>query len=299
VSILAITGGTGFVGSHLIDLAIAKGHRVRALARRPQAARDGVTWIEGALDLPETLAELVQGTDAVVHVAGVVNAPDRAGFIAGNVAGTRAMLAAAEAADVRRFIHTSSLSAREPQLSVYGWSKAEAEHVVEASNLDWTIVRPTGVYGPGDMEMRDIFRLAARGIALLPPPGKLSVIAVDDLAALLLTLAAQGGPRTIYEVDDGASYTHAAFARMVGAAVGRKVLPIHLPKPILTLGAKLDGLFRGPAAKLTADRVGYLCHDDWTADPGRRPPATLWRPATPTPEGLTTTATWYRAHGLL
>src|SRR3546814_8541999 len=68
------------------------------------------------------------------------------------------------------------------------WSKAEAEKVVEASALDWVMVRPPAIYGPGDMEMRDLFRLARWGIALLPPPGKLSVIEVSDLARLLLAL---------------------------------------------------------------------------------------------------------------
>src|SRR3546814_20287384 len=115
-------------------------------------------------------------------------APDRAGFVAGTIEGTRAIVAAAERANVRRFVHVSSLAAREPALSVYGWSKAEAEKVVEASALDWVMVRPPAIYGPGDMEMRDLFRLARWGIALLPPPGKLSVIEVSDLARLLLAL---------------------------------------------------------------------------------------------------------------
>ena len=220
MSVLAITGGTGFVGRRLIDLALAGGHAVRALTRRTQPPRDGLTWVEGALDQPDALATLVADADAVIHVAGVVNAADRAGFATGNIDGTRAMIAAAAG---KRFVHVSSLSAREPQLSSYGWSKAEAEHLVEASGLDWTIVRPTAVYGPGDTEMRDLFRMAARGVALLPPRGRASLIAVDDLAALLLILAARQGPRAILEVDDGVDLSHADLARAIGVAVGRRV----------------------------------------------------------------------------
>ncbi|MGU7753880.1 NAD-dependent epimerase/dehydratase family protein, partial [Klebsiella pneumoniae] len=93
------TGGTGFVGSRLIDLALAAGHEVRALTRRPQPARAGVMWIEGALDTPAALDRLVTEADTVIHVAGVVNAPDRAGFTAGNIAGTQAVVDAAERAD--------------------------------------------------------------------------------------------------------------------------------------------------------------------------------------------------------
>ena len=297
--ILAVTGATGFVGRHLVDRAVAAGHVVRALARRAQPPRTDVTWIVGALADEAALAEMTQGADAVVHLAGAVNA-DRAGFIAANIEGTRAVLAAAQGARVQRFVHVSSLSAREPQLSSYGWSKREGESLVTASGLDWTIVRPTGVYGPGDTEMRDMFRLARLGLALLPPRGRVSLIAVDDLAALLLTLAQHRLPNALYEVDDGsAGMTHAALAHAIGAAVGRRVWTVHLPRPLLSLAAAIDTRMRGAGAKLTPDRVGYLCHPDWTADPARRPPAALWTPATPTPAGLAATAAWYRANGLL
>ncbi|WP_232833968.1 MULTISPECIES: NAD(P)H-binding protein [unclassified Sphingomonas] len=296
---LAITGATGFVGAALLARATEAGHHVRALTRRQQPPRAGVIWVEGALDRLDTLAALVAGSDAVVHVAGVVNAPDRAGFIAGNIEGTANILAAAQGAGVTRFVHVSSLSAREPQLSNYGWSKRESEALVAASPLAWTIVRPTGVYGPGDMEMRDMFRLARFGLALLPPPGRVSLIAVDDLARLLLALAGTDGPRAVLEADDGNVLTHADLARQIGRAVGRRVLPIHLPAAALRLGAVLDRRFRRAGAKLTADRVGYLCHDDWTADPARRPPAAVWTPAIPTAQGLADTARWYRAHRLL
>ena len=78
---LAITGATGFVGGRLLELAISEGHEVSALTRRPQAERAGVTWVSGALDQPAGLDQLVKGADAVIHVAGVINAPDQAGFV--------------------------------------------------------------------------------------------------------------------------------------------------------------------------------------------------------------------------
>ena len=296
---LAITGGTGFVGRRLIALAVEAGHEVRALTRRVQASDQGVGWTVGALDDGDALAGLVDGAEAVIHVAGVVNAPDRAGFAAGNIDGTKAMLAAATAADVARFVHVSSLAAREPELSNYGWSKAEAERLVEASSLAWTIVRPPAVYGPGDLEMRDVFRAARLGLAFLPPPGKISAIHVDDLARLLLAVAEGGKPRTVYEADDGHHWTHAQFGNAIGRAVGQRVLPMHLPAPLLRLGAWIDGLIRGNGAKLTPDRVGYLTHPDWTATPALRPPAALWAPQVALADGLADTARWYRAHGLL
>lgn len=299
---LAITGGTGFVGGHLIDLALAAGHSVRALTRRAQPEREGVTWVPGALDTPQSLDTLVDGTDVVLHVAGVVNAPDRAGFVAGNITGTRALVEAAERAGIARFVHVSSLAAREPDLSTYGWSKRESERVVVASRLDWTIVRPPAIYGPGDMEMRDLFRMASKGVALLPPGGALSVIAVGDIAGLLLALARTDPGKLILEPDDGRpnGWTHAELLNAMGTAASRKrVVTIPLPRAVLDLIARGDTMLRGTAAKLTRDRVGYMCHPDWTIDPAHRPSPELWTPRVPTEQGLAATVAWYRAQGLL
>jgi nucleoside-diphosphate-sugar epimerase len=296
---IAITGGTGFVGRRLIAVAVGAGHEVTALTRRSQFPRESVTWVDGALDDRGALVTLTEGADVVIHVAGVVNAPDRAGFAAGNVEGTRAILGAAHASGVARLVHVSSLAAREPGLSDYGWSKAEAEQLVRASPLAWMIVRPPAVYGPGDLEMRDMFRIARLGLAFLPPPGRMSAIHVDDLARLLLVLAERGEGGTSYEPDDGHHRTHAEFGSAIGRAVGRKVLAMHLPAPLLRLGAWIDGRLRGSGAKLTPDRVGYLIHPDWAATPMLRPPSALWQPQVALAEGLAQTAAWYRAQGLL
>ncbi|MFV0624733.1 SDR family oxidoreductase [Sphingomonas sp. ac-8] len=301
MSVLAITGATGFVGGRTLALAREAGHSVRALTRRPQAAQAGVTWIAGALDTPDALAELVAGADAVIHIAGVVNAPTPEGFTRGNVDGTRAMLAAAEAAGVQRFVHVSSLAAREPGLSRYGRSKAGAEDAVRASPLAWTMVRPPAVYGPGDLEMLELFRAARLGVVPMPPAGRLSLIHVDDLARLLLALAGHDTGRTVYEPDDGVpgAWTHAGFARAIGTAVGRRVLPLSVPAALLRLGARIDRLARGPRAKLTPDRAAYMAHPDWTAAAEAQPPETLWRPRIATADGLAATAAWYRANRLL
>jgi uncharacterized protein YbjT (DUF2867 family) len=299
---LAITGATGFVGGQLLDQALAAGHEIRALTRRSQDDRKGVTWIDGALDRPDSLERLVDGADAVVHVAGVINAPDAAGFEAGNVAGTAAMLAAAEQAGVKRFVHVSSLSAREPQLSLYGASKARSEELVEASALSSVIVRPPAVYGPGDRETLELFRMAARGFVLLPPRGRLAVIHVQDLARMLLALADPASPSgLIVEPDDGRAngWSHEEFGQALGRAVGRKVVTISTPRALLRAGALVDGIVRRGRAKLTADRVAYFCHPDWTVVSDRAVPQDIWQPAVDTDRGLAETASWYRTEGWL
>ncbi len=297
---IALTGGTGFVGGRLIEAARQAGVTVRALTRRAQPPADGVTWIDGALDQPASLLRLIEGAEAVIHVAGVINAPDAAGFEAGNVIGTGAILAAAERAGIKRFVHVSSLAAREPGLSLYGASKARSEALVSASPLSTAIVRPPAVYGPGDRETLELFKMAARGLVLLPPAGKLSLIHADDLARLLLALARSDERGTI-EPDDGrpGGWTHRAFGQALGRAVGRRVRTLSTPRLFLRLGARADRLMRGTAAKLTPDRAAYFCHPDWTVDPDRAAPPALWRPSIPTERGLTETATWYRAAGWL
>ena len=301
--IVAMTGATGFVGAATLDAALSAGHSIRALTRRPQRERKGVAWVPGDLADKPALAALCAGAEAIIHIAGVVNAPTRAGFLAGNVEGTRNVVDAAQAAEVGRLVHVSSLAAREPDLSTYGWSKGVAEQIVEASTLNWTMVRPPAVYGPGDMEMRDLFRLAARGFALLPPEGRLSVIEVSDLARLLIVLATtrDHAGRT-FEPDDGMAggWTHRQFARAIGTAVGRaRIRTVATPRPLMHLAAGGDRLFRRDKAKLTPDRVRYFCHPDWVATKQSAPPAALWEPQVPTPDGLRRTAEWYRAQGLL
>jgi nucleoside-diphosphate-sugar epimerase len=299
---LAITGGTGFVGSHLIDAALAAGHEVKALTRREQPERDRLDWIAGSLDAREALERLVDEADAVIHVAGVISAPDRATFEKGNVGGTLAMLAAATACGVRRFVHVSSLAAREPRLSLYGASKAKAEELVFGSGLDWAIVRPPAVYGPGDKETLELFRMAKLGVMLMPPRGHLSLIHAADLGRLLVALANPAAPEiTLIEPDDGkpGGWSHREFAKALGRGVGVRPAIFSAPGLFLRLAARADQWIRGPHARLTVDRAAYFSHRNWVVEPKRAAPRDLWRPQIPTEQGLSDTAAWYREQGWL
>lgn len=299
---LAITGGTGFVGSHLIEAALAAGYEVRALTRRDVQPRPGLEWVPGSLEDREALRQLVTDADAVIHVAGAITAANAAAFERGNVDGTLAMLAAATAGGVHRFVHVSSLAAREPKLSLYGASKARAEVLVERSGLDWAMVRPPAVYGPGDKETLELFRMAKLGLMAVPPRGRLSVLHVDDLARLLLALAEPDAPSAVaIEADDGTpgGWTHRQFACAIGIAVGRKPAIVSAPGPLLRIAAHADQLVRGPKAKLTVDRAAYFSHHDWVTDPKRAPPPGLWHPRVETGQGLAQTAAWYRQQGWL
>lgn len=304
MSLLAITGATGFVGSAVLDAALAAGHSARALARREQAPRAGVEWVRGDLADTAALSALVAGTDAVIHVAGLTNTPDPAQFEAANVTGTANVLAAMTGAGVRRLVFVSSLSARMPELSAYGASKARAESLVEASGLEWTTVRPPAVYGPRDIDMLDLFRSAKWGVVPLPPGGATSIIHADDLAELLVALTVNAAPtrKQTYEPDDGreGGWSHKELAQAIGQAVGKRaVFAPHLPRGVLEAAAAADRLARGDRAKLTADRVGYMSHPNWVARSDRKVPPGIWQPKIAGEDGLRATAEWYRREGWL
>lgn len=305
MTLLAITGATGFVGSAVLDEALRQGHQVRALARREQAPREGVEWLRGDLGDEGALAALVAGVDAVIHVAGLTNTPDPAEFETANVTGTANVIAAMKQVGARRLVFVSSLSARMPALSAYGASKAKAEALVEASGLDWTTVRPPGVYGPRDVDYLEMFRTAKWGFVPLPPGGASSIIHADDLARLLVALATGNAAATkkqTYEPDDGreGGWSHKELAQAIGRAVGkRSVFAPHLPRAVLEAAAAADRIARGDRAKLTPDRVGYMAHPNWVARFDRKPPPGLWQPQISGEEGLKTTAEWYKREGWL
>jgi uncharacterized protein YbjT (DUF2867 family) len=298
---LAVTGGTGFVGQHFLRLALARGYELRALTRGWKPPEDDIVWVDGALDRRDSLVKLVSGADAVVHIAGLISG-SRDRFEAVNVAGTARLIDAARKAKVRRFLFVSSLAAREPALSSYGWSKAKAERLVAASGLDWTIVRPPAVYGPGDRETLELFRMARRGIVALPPGGAFSLIHVEDLCRLMLAVIDEPDTLSeVYEPDDGreGGWPHRHFARTLGRLYGKRAATVALPRAVMRGASRLDRLLRRGKAKLTPDRVNYFCHPDWVVTAERRPPNSIWVPEIRTATGLRATADWYREQGWL
>ena len=296
--LLALTGATGFVGQTVLEVAIAAGYEVAAMTRRPQEPRQHVRWVMGELGDTASLSELTRGAEATIHAAGMVNAPDAAGFEECNVAGTLNVIETVVAKGIPRFVYVSSLSAREPGLSAYGASKAKAEKLVRASPLDWTIVRPPAIYGPRDKEMFELFRAAKWGVIPTPAQGRASMIHVEDLARLLVALVPGGESVTgmAFEPDDGkpGGWEHYEMARAIGWAMDKRPRVLGLSRAALERAAKLDRFLRGTKAKMTPDRAAYFSHPDWVVDGESGIPSSIWRPRIETREGLKATARWYR-----
>ncbi len=302
---LALTGATGFIGTQLTQAAVAHGFAVRALARRPGALPDGVEAIPGALEDADALIRLCAGAAVVVHCAGAIRARDRAAFHATNALATGRLAAIAAQAGIGRFVHVSSLAARQPNLSAYCASKRAGERLIEQGSgpADWVIVRPPVIYGPGDRATLPIFRQAARGLLVEPrlTEARLSLMHVADLVRLILTLAeapADAASGRVVEPDDGAGgHSWDAVAVAAAAAAGRaRLRRIRLPYRAAWLAGGLVGaagvaLRRPPLFSVGKAREAF--HPDWAARDGA---ARLsgWRPEIPLDEGFRGTLAWYR-----
>lgn len=296
--LVAVTGATGFIGRRLCTRLREEGHEMRALARRPTAVLgDGVETVTGDLDDGAALRTLVAGADAVVHLAGAVRGVDRAAFDAVNVAGTRNLLdAVADASPDTRFLHVSTLAAREPQLSDYAGSKRAAEELVLAAAVRSTIVRPTAVYGPGDVELQPLLENMARGIATAPGAAhnRVTLIHVDDLvSALVAVLSARAPAPGPFELCDGVGegYDWPALAAAVGGHRGRSVRVLTVPGALLSTAGAINRAFArltGRAPMLTPGKVRELTHPDWRCDPAPFAAAFGWQPSFDLARGLAT-----------
>jgi len=192
----------------------------------------------------------------------------------------------------------SSLAARMPELSHYAGSKWRGECAVKAAseNLRWTVLRPPAVFGPGDRELRPLFRGIASGFALVPAgmAGRFSLLHVDDLAtAVLRWLAADTGYGETFELDDGrpGGYDWDTVVSVAGRALraGRPVRRVPVPVSLLGLAALANlGAARllGYAPMLTPGKVREITHPDWLCDSHAFALATGWRPAIGLEPGL-------------
>jgi len=307
----AVTGATGFVGSRLVHRLAEAGWSVRILTRRmPTSALMPKTPLDivlGDLSDGDALRRLVSGADAVIHVAGIIKARHSTEFIAANVQGTAAVVAALDAAAPHvRLIHISSLAAREPRISPYCASKRGGEEVVEriAGRQAVTIFRPPAIYGPGDVEILPMFKAASVGICPYPgsKDGRVSLIHVDDFAAAIVRAAeAPNLPDLRYEIDDGHpdGYSWAEIRATLEAILSRHIRLVRVPRPAMIGVAGLVELHRrlgGPLTVLCLDKVAELYHGDWAVHGPRLPG---WKPGSDLTSGFRDTVNWYRSKGWL
>lgn len=301
---IALTGSTGFVGRHLVRTLEDAGYSLRLLVREGSRDRGFGTaeTVMGTLDDEAALARLVAGAGAVIHLAGAIAAPDRATFFAINAQGTERLARAALSAGVQRFIHVSSLAAREPQLSDYAASKRTAEDLlVRLAPRGLLIVRPPAVYGPGDRATLPLFAQLTRRLAIIPTGARarFSLLYAEDLAKYLMARL-EDEATGLREIDDGRpqGYGWPDLLKSAADVEGREVRALFLPQwllqglswPVALLGSALK--LRVP---LTPGKVRELYHPDWVArGEGAAVPG-----ARQFTEGFRLTIAWYREQGWL
>lgn len=315
-----VTGGTGFVGIHVVAALRARGHDVACLVRDPAKARavfgtDLPTIVTGDLGNASAIGRALATTDAVVHLAGLTAARSRDELFAVNEAGTRALVDAvrAHADGIRRFVHVSSLAAAGPvangrvpggdeparPVSDYGRSKLAGEAPVRALGIPWTILRPPGVYGPHDREFLRLFRIAARGVAPMFGDGaqRLSLVFAPDLADAIVHCLEGAPERGVYYPAHPTETSARALVERIGAALGKRVRILSLPRAIVRPLFGVTGAaakLAGRATLLSSDKAHEILADAWLCSPAGLASATGWRAATDLDAGLRTTAAWYR-----
>lgn len=300
--VCAVTGATGFLGRNLVRVLAAEGWRVRALARRDPVAAFGEAQAEvtiGGLDRA-ALAKLCRGAEVLVHVAGLVKAPNRRAFDAVNVEGARLAAEAARAAGARMVL-VSSLAAREPQLSDYAASKHAGETAAAAVLGDkLSVVRPPAIYGPGDRETLTIFRFAARS-PLLPvfdPRARIALIHVEDAARQIAAAAAFAPAKPCVALSDACpeGYSWREIVQAAACAVGSRGRAMRTPAGVLALAGLVGSLSQKFGARpiLTLGKSRELRWPDWALGGEER-----WESAPPAKftlnEGFGHTVGWWRA----
>ena len=296
---VALTGGTGFIGKAVIRRLLQERMRIRALVRPASTfscfEAEGLSWIHGELDNGESLRRLVDGASAVIHCAGSVRGKSEADFVPANIAGVeRLVQATRESADPRRFLLISSLAARAPELSLYAASKRQGEEVLRntARTLDWAILRPPAVYGPGDRELLPLLQWMRQGMLFVPGggSGRFSLIFISDLAEAVLAWLLSGADGC-FELHDGkkGGYCWEEVRETAAELFKRSVHRIDIPRVALKTAAHLNAaaarLF-GYRPMLTPGKVRELCHADWICDNADFSRATRWHPEVDLREGL-------------
>jgi NADH dehydrogenase len=274
-----VTGGTGFVGTHVVNGLLQRGHAVAVLARNREKARNRynrpVEAVPGDVLDPASLGAAVAGRDAVVHLVGIINEKGTQTFDRMHREAAENVTAAAAASGVRRYVHMSAMGSSEDSPSEYGRTKAAGEKAVRACPLDWTIFRPSIIFGPGDGFVSLLAPIVKGNPGFIPVIGpgttRFAPVSVYDVARVFADSLEK--PETIgktYEVGGPDVLTLDDIYREIAAAVGKpgKRL-IHFP---IWYGSILAGLFeflarRGVFADppLTKDQLRSLSRDN-TAD---------------------------------
>lgn len=277
---ILLTGASGFVGSHLLPHLLDNGHQVRALVRN-DSARDrilrrldplrarAVTFAMGDITRVDSVAAAVRGVDAVVHLVGI--ARDGSGgrdLDRVNRGGTRNLIKVMQAAGVRRLVHQGALGVVEQPSLHYATSKARAERDVAGSDLDWTILKPSLMWGDRDGFFNLIALLVRISPGVVPYPARqdsrFQPLWVEDLARIVVDVLAR--PETVgrtYELGGPDHWTYREMTAEVLRGMHRRRFLLPMPLPLIKLVARSSEVVHLPFP-VASDQLRQLAFDNIT-----------------------------------
>jgi NADH dehydrogenase len=271
-----VTGGTGFVGTHLVNALLRRGHGVAVLARHPDHTHNRfnhpVERCRGDVLDPGTLPRALAGRDAVVHLVGIISEKREQTFDRVHREAVENLVGVLQATGVRRLLHMSAMGTSDDSPSEYGRTKAAGERAVRESGLDWTIFRPSIVFGPGDGFVSLLAPIVAKNPLIIPVIGKgetrFQPVSVYDVARVYCDALEK--PETAgktFEVGGPEVLTLNEIYREIATVLGRRRKPlVHLP---LWWGRLLARFFESLARRgwisdppLTRDQLKSLSRDN-------------------------------------
>ncbi len=319
-----VTGGTGFIGSHLIDRLLLKGYHVRALVRNPKNLgylKDlPIEIIEGDLFSTTALEKAIEGAQFVYHVAGLVAAHSKKEFFRGNQDATRNIIEITARVNphIKKFIHISSQTAVGPgrgmtavnetavpnPLTTYGKSKLASEHEVLKfkDKLPITILRVSAVYGPRDSATFDYFKSAYRGLELLIgfTESYVSLVHSTDLVTgIILAGESEKATGQIYFLGSEQYYTWHEIGYVTKSVLNKKLIRVRVPKPFVFVIAGISEIaskFKSKPSVLNYEKAYDLTQDNWCCDVTKAKTELGYKQEVTLAEGVKETIKWYLDH---
>jgi uncharacterized protein YbjT (DUF2867 family) len=240
---ISIVGATGFVGSHLVPYLTSRRHAVRAISRSGRRREDWTDAVETAAADVETgtgLDDALRDADAVVHLVAIPREQGGRRFVDVNVRGTERVLEAAQAAGVRRFVHMSVLGVADDPRLAYLHSKFQGERLVRESGLDWVVLRPSLLFGPGDgffNLIKTTLTWWSPGVVAIPGDGRtrFQPLSVYDIAiAIERSATEEGRAGSVYELGGPDYLTYTEIVEAVMRATGKRRLKLRIPIPLIS-----------------------------------------------------------------
>ncbi|HDD35631.1 MAG TPA: NAD-dependent epimerase/dehydratase family protein [Candidatus Desulfofervidus auxilii] len=266
-----VTGGTGFVGNHIVGALLSLGEGVKCLVRpgSEKRLRHKVEMVKGDIFLPD-LAKRIEGCKAIIHLIGIIREFPKKGitFKKLHVDATYAALEAAKKAGIRRFIHMSALGTRENAVSEYHKTKFEAETLVKESGLVYTIFRPSVIYGPYDHFVTMLSKVIKIS-PILPIIGdglyKMQPVHVKTVAlAFVFALYLSQSENKVFELGGPEALSYNKIVDIIANVFNKKIKKIHVPLNMVNFFTKRLQNF--PFYPLTEDMLVMLLEGNVVKD---------------------------------